>query len=1055
MGSVKVLKASAGSGKTFSLAYKYVSEVVADPQSYRHILAVTFTNKATEEMKHRIVKEIDLLARGAGSAYLPMLVADTHLTPEEIGRRAMTARTAILHDYSRFAVLTIDKFFQRIIRSFLHELGIELSFNLELRTDTLLESAADQMVDDMGSDPALRRWITSFVEERIDNNRRWSISSELASLGGEIFRDGFLSPDIAREELHVIVSEVAAQADHTRQKMRDTAREALEIVAGAGLSPTDFAYGANGFTSWIVALAVGEVKPYGKRVEDALADDAKWYTRTSTLKSLIINLIPYLRPLLEELCRLYDDGVRLINSAEMLRENYRSFALLADLSKKVEELCTRRNILPIAQTNHIIRRLIEGNDAPFIFEKSGSHYSRFLIDEFQDTSLAQWQNFLPLLGNAVAQSDKEPVLLVGDVKQSIYRWRGGDWRILAHDIRRRFNSVEEQALERNYRSLGNIVEFNNGLMATCVEHDNHLLNARLDEAASRGLIGRELCSELTDALPGAYADLHQKARDDAPGGHITVTHYAENEERGGMPPVIERVRQLQRQGYLPGEIALLVRSRKEGRRLVELFMEHKRNAAPDDGVCLDVVTQEALQIGFAPVVGFAVAALKLSVDPADAIARTIFNHYTGDITRRDIDPRQATFLRGVGLLSPLEAFGATTERFALGGDPTEVAYLQAFEQQIINFCLSSVADTALFVEWWQENGASESINLPSESPAITIITIHKAKGLEYRAVIIPFCDWPLNPGKDTVVWIDPASSPCPALGPMPVRYRTAMSESWFAGDYYREMVYSHIDNINILYVALTRAREELHIMMKRRERATSGQTLISALVRAAMPAEATQVEVGELEGVVAEADDDVVASFGTPCTPQRTQQSEGEVGSLSPGFAAASPRAALRLRLQSQRYFEQDAEGEFSPRKMGVLLHRVFQQADNARQIREGVRSLALDGTISRSEMESLDDAIGQALADPLVDGWFSGRWKVVRNESDIIIPGEGSLRRPDRVMIADHECVVVDYKFGSQKLPAHHAQIRQYAELLRRMGYPNVKGYIWYISDGDVARAV
>jgi hypothetical protein len=480
-------------------------------------------------------------------------------------------------------------------------------------------------------------------------------------------------------------------------------------------------------------------------------------------------------------------------------------------------------------------------------------------------------------------------------------------------------------------------------------------------------------------------------------------------------------------------------------------MEHKRSAAPEPGVCFDVVTQEALQIGFARVTGFVIALFKLSVDPSDDIASTICNLRFGDITRPCLDKDEAGFLRRIGLLSPVEAFESIVERYTLGTDPTDAAYLQALEQQIINFCLTSVTDIALFVQWWEESGAAESINLPGDSSAITIITIHKSKGLEYRAVIVPFCDWSLNPSNDTVLWAGLENSPYEAIGTMPVKYRTALGESYMAADYYRELVCSHIDNINILYVALTRAREELHIMMKRREKPATGGTFVSALVRAAVPSDGSQVKIGHLSGEVSAEGEDVTVGFGEPCTPSHQGAA---VVAVTPRFASKSPESKLRLRLQSQRYFEEEGIGEFSPRKMGILLHRVFEQSDDMERIRGEVRRLSLDGVISQAEAVQLDAAISQAFVDPLVGGWFSGHWKNVRNENDIITPRGGTLRRPDRVMIGEEGCVVVDYKFGTQKLPAHSRQIEEYMSLLRDMGYGDVRGYVWYISLGEVVMA-
>ena len=429
MGKVKILKASAGSGKTYRLAYEYIRSVIDSPQLYRHILAVTFTNKATEEMKQRIVGELNALANGSPSGYMGDLERDLGLDGQTIRRRAADARTKILHDYSRFTVLTIDKFFQRIIRSFIKELGIDLNFNLELQTDSILDSATDRLIDRIAVDRALRDWVLHFVEEKIDTDGRWDIRGEISQLGRELFGERYraVSGDKAsREELSRIVSAAVARSRRIENEMKKTAAEALAVIDSAGLAAEDFAYGRGGCVGYFVKTADGTIAPYGKRVLDALESEEKWVTARSSRKEAARSVVPTLRRLLAKLCSIYDDNIRFLNTARLLSANYRSFALLDDLSEKVAEICTEQNLVPISETNAILGKLMGDNDAPFIYEKVGNTFSRFMIDEFQDTSQGQWSNFVPLLENAVAQSEDEPVLLVGDVKQSIYRFRLAD-----------------------------------------------------------------------------------------------------------------------------------------------------------------------------------------------------------------------------------------------------------------------------------------------------------------------------------------------------------------------------------------------------------------------------------------------------------------------------------------------------------------------------------------------------------------------------------------------------------------------------------------------------
>ena len=567
MGKVKILKASAGSGKTYRLAYEYIRSVIDSPQLYRHILAVTFTNKATEEMKQRIVGELNALANGSPSGYMGDLERDLGLDGQTIRRRAADARTKILHDYSRFTVLTIDKFFQRIIRSFIKELGIDLNFNLELQTDSILDSATDRLIDRIAVDRALRDWVLHFVEEKIDTDGRWDIRGEISQLGRELFGERYraVSGDKAsREELSRIVSAAVARSRRIENEMKKTAAEALAVIDSAGLAAEDFAYGRGGCVGYFVKTADGTVAPYGKRVLDALESEEKWVTARSSRKEAARSVVPTLRRLLAKLCSIYDDNIRFLNTARLLSANYRSFALLDDLSEKVAEICTEQNLVPISETNAILGKLMGDNDAPFIYEKVGNRFEHFMIDEFQDTSVKEWENFLPLLQNAMSQSEATSVLIVGDIKQSIYRWRGGDWKILHSQAQAQLDpaSTEVEILRENYRSLPAVVEFNNEIIGRVVETDNRALNETLDEAAAKGGIAPAAAAALHDTLRDAYRGHAQtpRRRSDRP-GYVSVSTFAE------QPPVVERICEVLDKGFRPRDIMILVRGATDGAKV--------------------------------------------------------------------------------------------------------------------------------------------------------------------------------------------------------------------------------------------------------------------------------------------------------------------------------------------------------------------------------------------------------------------------------------------------------------------------------------------------------
>ena len=362
----KILNASAGSGKTYQLAYKYVRDVIDQPGLYRHILAVTFTNKATEEMKSRILKEIHRLASGGASPYLGNLCRELSLDERSVRKRAAEVRSKILHDYSRFTVLTIDTFFQRILRAFIKELGIDLNYNVEIETASVLSKGADTLIEQITVDRDLQRWLTEFVQERIDEGRKWDIRDGILSLGGELFKEknkDALSVPRSREELGRIVSRAAAQAEATKKQLQQTAARAVAIISRAGLTAADFSGKSRSFANYFFTVAAGELKPYGATVAKMAAAPEGWGAKGSPAQALA----PELQPLLREMCDIYDANRKSWNTCDLLKENYRSFALLSDLYKRVQQLCDEQNMMLLSETKYVLSEFIGHNDAPFIY----------------------------------------------------------------------------------------------------------------------------------------------------------------------------------------------------------------------------------------------------------------------------------------------------------------------------------------------------------------------------------------------------------------------------------------------------------------------------------------------------------------------------------------------------------------------------------------------------------------------------------------------------------------------------------------------------------------
>ena len=1042
----KILNASAGSGKTYQLAYNYVRELIMQPSIYRHILAVTFTNKATEEMKSRILKELHRLASDYRSSYRERLMEDLGLSQHEIQKRAIEARSRILHDYSRFTVLTIDTFFQRILRAFIKELGIDLNYNIELETATILTKSADSLIEEITTNRDLLGWLTRFVEERIEEGKSWDVRDGILALGNEVFKERNRQSIISarsREELHELVQRTTREAEASKARLIEQARELMTLVEKLEMTVDDFPYKQTGFMNWPASmLRTGQIYPYPKRVQKACEEDSAW-GKPNTLSA---SARPLLQPLLQQMRDHYDRDVRRWNTAQLLQETYRSFALLHDLHQKVQTLCNEQQLMLLSETKYLLSEFITEQDAPFIYEKVGNRFERFMIDEFQDTSTREWENFLPLLRNAMAQSDRQSVLIVGDLKQSIYRWRGGDWKILHREAEEALGaeSTTVVRLKENFRSLPALVRFNNHVIERIVELDNALLNDLLDEAVEQHNLKQKVASELRDTLQSAYHESSQEPRrQNDHEGYIRVEEFEEE------PPIIERICQLIDLGYRPSDMMILVRNSIEGARIATRLLDFKaENENPH--YYFDVMTQEALIIGSAPICGFVTATMRLALNAEDSLSRALYNQYLARPFDEELTDEELHFLRSIRLISPEEAFERIVLNYNLQTRTRESAYLQALHEQIINFSTTRIADLALFITWWDEQGSTKSISTEESQSTIEILTIHKAKGLEKKVVLIPYCSWslaPLTTGlKPNVVWAEAEEGDAAEIGRMPIRLRQQMGVSGFSSAYFHELVYSHIDNINLLYVALTRAAESLHVFVPKKGEKHVGALLISVLQEEGVSERYT---FGTLQGP---APKDKQRQESPSEAARREEPTRKPQHTLLSGYPTSETE--LLLSLPSERYFDH-SEQELSPRNFGILMHKAFEEANDREGIEQCILRMEQDAVLSHADAEELRRMVEKALSDPTVGSWFDGSWSEIRTEDAILSKGKKHLHRPDRVMIRGTEAVVVDYKFGELNATRYRQQLDRYAKLLREMGYTKVSGYLWYVKQGTIEQVI
>lgn len=1055
MKRAKILSASAGSGKTYQLAYKYVRDVVEHPEMYRAILAVTFTNKATEEMKSRILREIHLLASGCKSPYIEKLCAELQLTESMVRKQAMRARTSILHDYSRFSVLTIDKFFQRIIRAFIKELGIDLNYNIELDPTQLLVRGADNLVENIADNEELKHWMLEFAEERLSDGDRWDMRGDLRSLGREIFKEGSrerMKMRKSKAELNDIVSRATARAEAAKSSIKALGERGVQIMAECGVRADMFKGASRSFAYKFAKYADGEFFAPNATMLKAAESIDEWYGKGAG--AAVHDAAQRLQPLLAELCQSYAKTEKLVNTATLLRDNYRSFALLADLYEQVTKICEEENIMILGETKHILSTFVDGSNAPFIYEKVGNRYERFMIDEFQDTSVREWNNMLPLLQNAMAESDQCSVLIVGDVKQSIYRWRGGDWRLLQEVARRDLgeNNVEVEPLKENYRSLERVVSFNNEIIDRVVEIDNQYLNNIIDEALNSRRISKSLHASLYDVMSSAYRNHRQtpgrKYRDE---GYAELTLY---DSTLIDSPFIEVIEDVISRGYRFSDILILVRGSNDGRKVAEQLFRYKEERYASRGeVGFNILTADALTVENCDVADFVIAVMRLTIDVDNRIERGVYNRFLGKRYDHMFDDEELAFLSHIAHLSPLEAFEQIVMRYSLYERKDRIAYIQALHEGVYSFSTSRIADIARYLEWWDERGHSETLSVDMTADTIEISTIHKAKGLERAVVIVPYCKWDTAPkgSLQTVVWSQAASDELSEIGEFPVTYGSSMQNSEFTPDYYSELVMSHVDGVNLLYVAMTRASKELYMIAPTRlnTKSKSSETfnnIVPLLSRAVTGVVAEAETYNGEEGV-----ERMVYRYGTKIQCETSSDKlDKERNIILDSYTAHTPE--LKIRYPNHRFTDEGLKFSSSNRRQGVRLHKLFEQAKTIEDIYDALGQMTAQSLISDSEALRLRESIERAMSNVQVQEWFSGEWDDIKNEADIIT--RESMRRPDRVMIRGRRAVVVDYKFGDNVEQRYCKQVAEYISLLRDMElYDNIEGYVWYILRGEVVK--
>ena len=1174
----RIYSSSAGSGKTYQLTKEYLKLALGseDPAYFKQVLAITFTNDAAGEMKQRIIGalrkfaypkagETDALLAEvaeelADEGLLPRRTETTEERQEEVRRRARETFRLVLYHYADFAVSTIDSFVQRIVTAFTRELELPATFEVELDTDAVLQTAVAALLDKVNRDPnsqLLARTLTEYALSRADEGKSWNnLPDELAGFGQFLFN----------ETVHEAVAQLQTLTLQDFRRLHDTMRERREVIenlfrevgtlatealAEAGVTDADLYQGRSGIfgyaTKWEERLLPDkEANSYVR----ATIDQDKWYSgkvKTEVDRQRVDAAKPVLQTAYDQFEKLRDVLLPQYLLLTAMQPYLFHASLLSELNKIVEQVSRERNVVLISEFNRRIAAIVLKEPVPFLYERLGERYNHLLIDEFQDTSVLQWNNLLPLVENSVGKDNLN--LAVGDAKQAIYRWRGGEMeqilrlhqgdtaalaaratepetqRLLQERYQGLQGRLEPRSLNVNYRSAAEIVDFNNEFFSHLrAQHPDFALVQDLFEPGFRQTVPRtsppsplskregeldlDSLDKKLEASPPSLLERRLGGKVLAGGevptaGHVEILFtgndapaqpyhpqdgtYGAGSLPGYLPEAtldydestlyltLALVQQALCDGFRPRDVAVLSRTRR-GSRLVAKFLKERG---------YDIISADSLSLEFAEVVNLLVAIYRVLNQPADTLARAEALLLLDKVVRR-VAPTPVR-VRHLAKLTNAESAAdffeefrtlgydlqeqetgnlglyELTERliglFGLLGRNGESEYLFRFLDLTLEYSLRYGNNLNNFLAYWEQRKSNLSINAPAGRDAITITTVHKAKGLAYGVVIVPFADWSLEPHRGTLLWgrlseDDKPVADMPAVAVVPLT--KSLSRTALGGQLLQEREKTFLEGLNMLYVALTRPRHRLYILSKRPEPTKKATDEATPERPAKNVAELLHSYLRQQQLWVDEQVSFVVSQGSAAKTDSKNEQPTTNNFYLT-NLETAPWEKRLRLRRHATTVFDFDRQeqlGEWN-RKLHYGLRRLLLAED----VERVGRQLAAEGFISSRERPALEQRLQQVVAHPELARYFSAEVSV-ETEREILVGGvKRRDYKPDRVVFeaaggaagrGEVRVTLLDFKVPPPS-PAHRLPLQQYAQLFRQLGYSQVSCVLYYFGSEEV----
>ncbi len=1116
---LKIYKASAGSGKTFRLAVEYIALLVKQPTEYQHILAVTFTHKATGEMKQRILSQLYGIAHELKSSmgYVKEIIKllkseGVSVEEKEVKEKCAEALSMIIHDYTNFRIVTIDSFFQSIVRELANELGLAANISVELNSDNVIQKAVDEIIDNIDSQSPEFDSLLKYIYYRLEDSKNWKIEDSIVNFSKQLLSEKFLINDNEtkfqisdKENLDTykrkLIEFKKVIVDECNKQIDASAKEALYAIENCDNGVEIKSNGQKFLESkW---LTKAEITDAQYKLASEVSAWQKKCKNTDAQERLIMGT---LIPCTDKIIKLLETRISVENDVNATIANIYNLMIIGKIGEQINELNKNNNRFLLAETAHFLNDVINKSNIPFIYEKTGTLINHIMIDEFQDTSTLQWNNFKPLLENSLDAN--QSCLIVGDVKQSIYRFRNSDWQVL--------NNIDKEDSEMskyitpiehfvNHRSSPNVIDFNNKFFYHAIKQTNE---------SYRKKHGHE-CESLTTA----YRNMAQTPNDaQNVYGYIKIENLTPQDDTEAtkdlqLASIFENVKTLLDAGVKENDIAILVRKGFQAADICEYFETRKNE------LNVKIISNEAFKLESSAAINMVIFALRaLSAQQDRLNLATLAYHYQTLVlgNAKVIEQMSLPFLasekdllekylpesymkqrNALRYKSIAEIVEDVYEMFSLSKLEKQDAYMFYFHDIVESYSRDNLADIDSFLKMWDDELHNKTIP-NGNSDGIQLMTIHKSKGLEFHTVIVPFCDWTMEPKSETMLWCSPTASPFDQMPLMPIAYGQTSKGKVYIEEHDQEELYTLVDNINLFYVGFTRPIYNLVIISQEEKTKKDAKKDCESKIKA------NNFIIEALEAGIKESDTEhkliantaieegvksiyrigEIVGHNGPNITKEIKEKDHKQNPLNKkpvdtlvSFVSNSSMAEFRQSNDSDLFISEKSSNENVQRhanvirliNLGNLYHNTLQLIKTKDDIHHAILQMERRGCFEHlADKEDVEENITKLIENVSISypEWFSGEWKCL-NERAILFHTEDDealcTKRPDRVIVKDDIAIVIDYKTarnvaimhedGSVTIPSENKkQVAFYCELMKQLGFKEVKGYLWYILDDVVA---